>query len=191
MEGTGNFLSFHDFELHENGDVTARRSWGVGPGKKYPKATLEKMYVRKDEQSRELQAPEPELRVTESELLLPGPELQVPEPEFQVPEQELQVPEQELRFPQGSTGATFTTVLAVESLVPKFEPSKARKRERDAEIEQKTAGRKKRQMEARQATQAKLHSVKDERYPHKCLACGNGYKRQGDLEGHNVHRTYG
>jgi hypothetical protein len=38
-------LSFHDFELHENGDVTAWKSTGIGPGKKFTKAELDKKYV--------------------------------------------------------------------------------------------------------------------------------------------------
>jgi hypothetical protein len=124
-------LSFHDFKLH------TWKSTGIGPGKRFTKAELDKKYVQKDEQSRELQA------------------LQ----------QEMQVPEQGLRFPQGSTGATFTTVLAEETFVPKFELCKTRKRERDAERDQKTAGRKKRSIDEKEAQQAKFQAVKDERAP--------------------------
>jgi hypothetical protein len=149
-------LSFHDFELHENGDVTAWKSTGIGPGKRFTKAELDKKYVQKYEQSRELQA------------------LQ----------QEMQVTEQGLRFPQGSTGATFTTVLAEETFVPKFELCKTRKRERDAERDQKTAGRKKRSIDEKEAQQAKLQAVKDERASHKCHACGTGYTLQAHLEAH-------
>jgi hypothetical protein len=70
--------------------------------------------------------------------------------EQQAPQQAMQVPEEELQFPQGLTGAKFRTVLAVESFVPKFEVSKTRKRERDAERDQKTAGYKKRHTDTKQ-----------------------------------------
>jgi hypothetical protein len=43
------------------------------------------------------------------------------------------------------TGATLQTVLVAESFVPKFERSKTRKRESDAEKGEKIAERKKRQ----------------------------------------------
>jgi hypothetical protein len=105
--------------------VTAWKSSGVGPGKRFTKTELDKKYFREDEQSRELQVPE-------SELHVPEPELQVPEQELQAPEQEMQVPEPELRIPQGSTGATFRAMLQAESFVPKFERSKTRKWERAA-----------------------------------------------------------
>jgi hypothetical protein len=157
------------------------RSWGVGPGKRFTKAELDKKYSREDEQSGELQLPE-------SELQLPEPELQVPEQELQAPEQEMQVPEPELRFPQGSTGATFKAMLEAESFVPKFERSKTRKWELMANREETTAVRKKRAIDATEAKEAKLQAVKDERAPHKCHACGTGYKRQGDLEGHVCNR---
>jgi hypothetical protein len=48
--------TFHDFELHNNGDVTAWKRSGVGPGKKFTKEKLDKKYVWVNEQSRELQA---------------------------------------------------------------------------------------------------------------------------------------
>jgi hypothetical protein len=40
-------LSFHDLELHENGDVTAWKSFGVGPGKRFTKAELTRSMSRK------------------------------------------------------------------------------------------------------------------------------------------------
>ena len=83
-------LSFHNFELHENADVTAWKASGVGPGKRFTTVELDKKYVRKGVQS----------------------------PKLQAPQQEMQVPEDESRFAQGSTGATFATVLAVESFAP-------------------------------------------------------------------------
>jgi hypothetical protein len=136
-------LSFHDFYLHENGDVTAWKSSRIGPGKRFTKEFLDKKYAKRNEQS---------------------PELQVP------------------AFPQGSTGARFTTVLAAEDFIPKFEWSKTRKRQLAADKEGKAAERKKRKLEDGQAPVTTLQSVKDQRAPHKCQTCGTGYKRFCDAD---------
>jgi hypothetical protein len=76
---------------------------------------------------------------------------------------ELQVAE----FPQGSIGARFTPVLAAEYFIPKFEPSKTRKRKFAADRDEKAAERKKRRIEKEEAAKAKLQSVKDERAPQR------------------------
>jgi hypothetical protein len=54
-------------------------------------------------------------------------------------------------------------VLAVKMFVPKFERSKTHKRERDAETDKKTAERKKRQIETRQAAQTNHNQSKTRR----------------------------
>jgi hypothetical protein len=38
-------LAYHDFELHENGDIMARKSYGIGHGKRTSKADLDKLYT--------------------------------------------------------------------------------------------------------------------------------------------------
>jgi hypothetical protein len=97
-------LSCHEFELHENGDVTVWKLSRVGPGKRFLKEFLDKKNFKRNEQS-------PELLVTD--------------------------------FPQGLTGARFTTVLAAEGFIPKFEPSKTRKRKFAGDRDEKAAARKK------------------------------------------------
>jgi hypothetical protein len=133
-------LSFHDFQLHKNGDVTAWKSYGIGPGKRFTKEFLDKKYTLVND--------EPRL------------------------------------FPQGPTGATFKTLLAAESFVPKFERSKRRKRERDVEKDEKRAARTKRCIEKEQEAQTNLQAVKDERAANKCLGCRTGFKRKSDLAKH-------
>jgi hypothetical protein len=58
-------LSYHDFELHENGDVTAWKSSQVGPSKRFSKEFLDKKYLKGNEQSPELQVAQ---RINRSEV---------------------------------------------------------------------------------------------------------------------------
>jgi hypothetical protein len=38
--------AFHDFEIHDNGDMTAWKSYGIGPGNRFDKTMLDKLYKK-------------------------------------------------------------------------------------------------------------------------------------------------
>jgi hypothetical protein len=146
--------AFHDFELHENGDVTAWKAYGVGKGKRFLKAKLDKYYPSFIPPNDPAVANETTIDVTP------------------------------LKFPQGATGARFVSNVLAAEHTAKIEPSSRKKRKNAVDRMEKADARKQQKLVSDQDARDALDAVIAKRAPYQCSLCEQRFRRMDHFEDH-------